>query len=485
MKKILRIELLLVFTILIIGFLVRLYKIDAPIADWHSWRQSDTAAVTRDFVKNGFNPFVPRFNDLSAISESPITNPLGFRFVEFPIYNIFVYPLYSLLGAHDAYHRLVSVFFSLGSIVMLYLIVRKYVGKAVAFTSALMLGILPFNVFFSRTTLPEPTFIFFSLVMIFTCSEWLEKKSRRWLVIAFAFTSIAFLIKPWAIFYFLPICYIAAKQKVFKQFALFAVLAVLPFVIWRVWILQHPEGIPASSWLLNGDGIRFRPAFWWWIISQRIGGEILGVTGFALMILGVLFRPKNGNYFFHFWLLSICLYLSIFATGNVRHNYYQLLTVPVLVTFFSNGLVKLIRGEQNLLPRIFTIPLAIFLFGTSIYFSFKYSIEFYKINNPPIIKAGQALDAVAPKDALVIAPYNGDTAFLYQTNRQGWAFVPTTVLDMIADYHVTYYVSTTNDARTAWVMRQFKPIIKEEDLFIADLTQLSQPLDQIKDPEPR
>ena len=75
--------------ILIFGFLVRLYKIDSPIADWHSWRQADTAAVTRNFIKEGFNPFLPKYDDMSGVSEHPITNPARFRFVEFPIYNIF------------------------------------------------------------------------------------------------------------------------------------------------------------------------------------------------------------------------------------------------------------------------------------------------------------------------------------------------------------------------------------------------------------
>ena len=37
--------------ILLLGFGVRLYKITSPIADWHSWRQADTASVTRNFCE--------------------------------------------------------------------------------------------------------------------------------------------------------------------------------------------------------------------------------------------------------------------------------------------------------------------------------------------------------------------------------------------------------------------------------------------------
>lgn len=35
--------------------------------------------------------------------------------------------------------------------------------------------------------------------------------------------------------------------------------------------------------------------------------------------------------------------------------------------------------------------------------------------------AGAIVDAKTPKDAKIIAPYNGDTSFLYQTKRKGWA----------------------------------------------------------------
>lgn len=88
-------EYLLVGALLVLGFGVRLYKIDNPIADWHSWRQADTAAVTRNFVKYGVNPFLPRYDDLSDVSGYGF-NLQGYRLVEFPLFNLLHYSLYSL-----------------------------------------------------------------------------------------------------------------------------------------------------------------------------------------------------------------------------------------------------------------------------------------------------------------------------------------------------------------------------------------------------
>ncbi len=472
---------------ILLGFWLRLYRINYPLADWHSWRQADTAAVTRNFVKEGFNPFLPIYDDFSGVAEHPIPNLLRLRFVEFPIYNIFVYPLYIIFGVAIAYSRLVSIIFSLGSILFLYLIAKKYTDLITAQIAAITFAILPFNVFFSRTTLPEPTFVFFSLGMIYFLDNWLENYKPLWVICGWIFMAVAFLMKPWAVFFYLPILYYALKKGrnfFLKKFIPFSFLALLPFIFWRLWILQQPEGIPASNWLLNGDGIRFHPAFWKWIISERIGGEILGATGLFLFFFGLIIKPKNGKYFLYIWTLSMFLYFIIFATGNVRHNYYQIIFVPVAAVFFAKGFVDLIRGGISFIPRVWTILLALLFYILSFYLSWEQVKGFYQINNPAIVEAGEEADKILPKDAIVVAPYNGDTAFLYQTNRSGWAFESEPVAEMVADFGVTTYISTTYDAKTKWIMKHFNVLEKKDNFVIIDLTKLTTKLDPKSDPEP-
>lgn len=485
MKKIITNQYFWLLLIVILGLALRLYKIQSPIADWHSWRQADTAAVTRNFIKEGFNPLYPKYDDMSGVAEKPIPNPNRFRFVEFPIYNIFVYPFYLFFGVHEVYHRLVSVIFSLGSIIFLYFISKKYFGITIGLLSAFCFTALPFNVFFSRTVLPEPTFVFFALGMMYFADQWIETRGRTSLIWTSLFIAAAFLMKPWAIFFVPPLIYSSLKmsKKVFRRYVAIFILAVIPFILWRLWIGVHPEGIPASNWLLNGDGIRFRPAFWWWIISQRLGGEILGVTGLVLFTIGLIIRPRSGNYFLHIWALSLFSYFAIFATGNVRHNYYQTIFMPVVSVFLAAGFVYLVRGVNAFLPRIWTIILALIFFPLTFYFTWMPVKEFYKINNPNIIEAGQEADKILPKEAVVLAPYNGDTAFLYHTNRSGWPVTALPIPQLVSDFGVTNYISTSHDDKTNWVMRHFK-VLKDNNKFtIADLTKIIHHLTK-EDPEP-
>ncbi len=484
--RLLKAPLFYLLLIILGAFYVRLYKIDSPIADWHSWRQVDTAAVTRSFIKDGFNPFYPKFDDISAISENPLVNPNRYRFVEFPIYNIFVYPLYLAFGINEMYHRLVSALFSLGSIVFIYLITKKYANTFTALTASFVFAFLPFSVYFSRTTLPEPTFLFFSLGMVYFVDRWISLNSLKRGIMAFIFTMVAFLIKPWAIFFTLPLIY-SYLQKYHKiwpvktKYLVFVILALTPFLLWRLWIMQQPQGIPASSWLINSDEIRFRPAFWWWIISERIGREILGATGAVLFYIGIFIKPRN--YFFHTWLLSSLLFIVIFATGNVRHDYYQISIIPIASIFVALGFYYLLKGSKNFLPRIVIVPVALLFFVLMFYFTWLQVKGFYQINNPAIIEAGKKADVILPKDALVVAPYNGDTAFLYQINRPGFPFVPLPVTDLITQFNVTHYISTTKDDKTNWVMRHFKVLENNDNYVIVDLRETVNPLDFVNDPE--
>ena len=474
--------------IILLGLTVRLYKIDSPIADWHSWRQADTAAVTRSLLKDGFNPLIPKYDDLSNVSSNGLVNPKGYRFVEFPIYNILVYPFYLMFGVNPIFDRLVSALASLGSIIFIFLITRKYVSEFTGLLAALFFAILPFNIFFSRTTLPEPTFIFLALGMVFFVDRWIDKDDRLNYWLGLGFMTAALLMNPWAIFFMPPLFYAITKKvkslaTFFRKYLVFFFLGIIPFILWRLWILQAPEGIPASDWLMNGDGIRFKPAFWWWIISERFGKEILGVTGAVLFFLGLLFRPKSGNYFLHIWALSSFLFMVIFATGNVRHNYYQTGFLPIASIFLGIGFTKLVEGVNGFVPRIWTILLALLFLPLTFYFTWKVNAEFYKVNNPVIMEAGNAADRILPKDAKVVAPYNGDTAFLYQINRQGFPVVSLPIADLISVYGVSYYISTSMDSKTAWVLRHFPIVTQTESYVVADLTRIRMPLTE-EDPEP-
>ena len=134
MKKL---DYIVLIVVLAIALGLRLYKLNTPLADLHSWRQADTAAVARNFTRDGFNLMRPTYDDLSSL-QSGVENPQGLRFVEFPIYSAIVGALnkYLPFASITVYGRLTSIFFSLLLIGTLYYLALKEHSRAAAIFSA-------------------------------------------------------------------------------------------------------------------------------------------------------------------------------------------------------------------------------------------------------------------------------------------------------------------------------------------------------------
>lgn len=465
----------ILLVILVFAFTVRLYKIDEPLADWHSWRQADTSAVTRNYVKHGINILFPTYDDLSNVASGK-NNPKGLRFVEFPLYNVLsVVTDKIFVGWNiEVSGRLTSIFATLGSIIFLFLLVRKYLGRREAAIAAAVFAFLPYNIFFTRTILPDPLLVCTSIGMIWFLDLFLDSKQKLklsgekriveivkvilYLFLAGVFTAAALLVKPYAVFLFLPMSYLWVRKmgfsvKSFLGLVLFFGISSLPLGWWRWWISHFPEGVPANLWLLNGDGIRFKGAFFYWLFADRLSRLILGYWGLPFLILGILAPIKKDKFLFYLWGIAILAYVTVFATGNVRHDYYQILTVPIIAVFVAKGITFFADMGRKYRSGILVFGLIGVTIVFTEMFGWYFVRDYYNINHPEIVEAGRAVDTKTPQSALVIAPYDGDTAFLYQTHRAGWPVMQESI-DKMINMGADYYVSVNFDDLTKQLMAE-------------------------------
>lgn len=482
-----KIQLIILLIILIGAFILRLYRFGSPIADWQAWRQVDTSSVSRNFVKYGLDVLHPRFDDISNVPSGK-DNPQGYRFVEFPIYNIFQAAFYKMFGAFtlEEWGRIVTIISSLLSIVFIYLVVKKYADPTSALFAAAFFAFNPFNVYYGRSILPDPTMTMAVLGGIYFFDKWLDtylaKKPVNWFwyFASLLFTASALLLKPYAIFFTLPIIYLIfykLRFKFYKNWVLYVylIIAITPFILWRIWMTQYPEGIPASDWLFNGGNIRFKGAFFFWLFADRIGRLILGYWGLVIFGFGIIAAARkkfvSKNLFFVSFLASSLLYLAVIARGNVQHDYYQILIMPSLSIFLGFGSSLLL----NLPKEYFHRSIGVLVLASCIIFSLSFGWyhvrDYFNINNPSIISAGKAVDNLTPKNAKVIAILHGsegDTTFLYQTNRQGWSSFQNPLPELIkkgADYLV-FANPTKEDQNYA---KDYKLVTSTKDYIIFDL----------------
>ena len=466
--------LLLIFAL---AFAVRLYKIDNPIADWHSWRQADTAAVTRNFIKQGFSPLFPKFDSVVSLNQYANQNPDRFFFAEFPIYNILVYPLYKYFGVNVIYHRLVSVFFSSLTIFSLFFLTKLFSSTFVAYTACLIFALLPYNIYYGRVTMPDPLHVFFAVTSLFFVNLYLKHQKTYLSILSGLFYALTILTKPYGLVLLLPITYLLMSKILTKKpikilsIILFLIISFTPYLLWKIHIDNYPQGQFGTDWLFNSTNIRFRPAFFRWLVFERFNNLILGGGGFVLVCFGLISpKTKKETLFYFSWLASLAIFLFIIATGNVTHDYYQLPFVPILSIFAALGIEHLLKIGQKTWQKIFNSLLALALFTMMLAMGWYQAKELFNVNNWPIVEAGLKADQILPKDALVIAPYNNDPAFLYQTNRWGWTNQVYDLDQAKQQYQKPLYlVSVSKDDYTNTIKNQYTTIFETNNFIIVKI----------------
>lgn len=461
-------------SILVVAILVRSYKITNPVLDWHAFRQADTASVTREYVKHGINVLYPKYQDLSNI-QSGKDNLDGYRMVEFPFLNAGAAELlraFPRLPA-DATQRGISVLFSIGTLVSLFLLVKKISGSTVGYLTLIIGALLPYNIYYSRVIMPEPAFIFFTVFALLGFYLWLEQKAWWWYGLSLLSLVFALLLKPFVIFLapvFLAIVWVKKGKKSFKTYGLipYAILAIIPFLLWRKWITQFPSGIPASDWLFNGDGIRFRPAWFRWLFFERLIKLMLGYLGSIFFAANLFKLPRKELIIYGSWWLGSLVYLSVIATGNVRHDYYQVLLIPIVIITFARGIAIFVELLQRKLSPLVVYSITLLLVVGGLGLSWWQIKEYYHTNHTEYIVAGKAVDQLTPADAKVIAPAFGDTQFLYQTNRTGWPIG--FEVEKKKALGAEYYITTSYDDEARELESKYFTLEKTPDFLLLDLT---------------
>lgn len=469
--------------ILIVGLICRMYEVNAPLADYHSWRQADTAAVARNFTREGFNLLAPKYDDFSSV-ETGIENPTGLRFVEFPIYNaIFGVMYHALPLMHvEVYGRITSALFSLLIMGILYYLTLKENGRIAAIVAAGVYSVFPFFIFFSRVVLPETTAIAFALLSIlFLYWYSYEKpggKSIAFLAVSAVFFAASILVKPTVVFYAVVLIYLFVRKHKLKVFFrpepyIFFIVSVIPFVLWRYYISFHPEAIPASDWLITSvntyEGLKnifFKPAFFRWIFFERINNNMLGGFAAFLMLLGIVARQKT--LFFHMLFLSGLIYLFTFQGGNVQHEYYQTIILPAVAVMVGLGTAFIVQNRKFFVNQYVTYLVLFFVFVFSIAMSY-YKVRDFYYYPPEFPNIAKVMSYLTKPGDKIVTDRSGDTTLLYVVDRRG---SPSLYKDLESFKNDGYkYFLSTNEGKTKEVKEsnQYKLIFESDKFAIFEL----------------
>src|SRR5882724_8135736 len=114
----------LAITLSILAVAARLILIDQPYIDRWSWRQSDVAAIARNFLENGFHFAHPQIDWAG--------NAPGYVGTEFPILPFAVALCYKITGVQEWIGRIQGVLFFAAALPFFFLLVRMVFGGTTA-----------------------------------------------------------------------------------------------------------------------------------------------------------------------------------------------------------------------------------------------------------------------------------------------------------------------------------------------------------------
>lgn len=427
-------------TLILIGLIFWSYNLNSPLLDYHSWRQTETAGFARNLYNNGFNIFYPQIDSGGA-------GP-GYVEAEFQLVPFIIALLYKIFGVHEYVARLVIIAFSMGSIYLLYKMVRMHYSKRVAIFSTFFFIISPMELYFGRTVMPESAMIFFSIGSLYFFDKWTEYDDNRSFLFAIICTTLAFLVKIPTLYLGLPLLWLAyakyGKRLLFEpKLYLFTIVTLIPPAMWYYFahsVLAQYNSV--SIWEL-GSGSKFAsfelllsPELYM-LLFTRLTFYVFTPLGFLLFIYGLSLKTKLKDYVFHFWFLAIIIFFFVVASGNIGNNYYQLPLVSAGAVFVGLALSKIY--EKNNMASFGLIAI--------ILLSAIYAVAPFYAQNTIILSAGNTIDKIVEKDALIItteSEIGSNPAILYYSQRKGWTLPGTlwspSMLDSLKNQGADYFV---------------------------------------------
>ena len=399
----------------------RLIFINQPYVDHWSWRQSDVAAIARNFLQNGLRFGYPQ---IDWVGNAP-----GYVGTEFPILPFVAAVCYKFAGVHEWIGRIQAVILFAVSLPFFFLLVREIFGRTAAVWATFFYCFAPLNVFAGRSFIPDEPSLSFAIVGLYFFLRWLEHGESSSFFVAAIAISLSFLIKITSIVIVVPLVYLmgadmsalskTATCRRIPKLLLFAAIALLPSAIWYWHAYQIAQKFYPHHFFGAG-GIRIESFSSYWRIARQTLTSSLTPLLPLMALIGLLVAPRmKYSRFFHWWLVAMVLFVIILGYGN-RHLWYQLPLVPIAAAFAGTACAFV---GSKISSRVIAMTLSILLVSSFTILAFWCVQPFYQSSAAQLRDAGLELKKVTPPEALIVAADMGDPTIFYYGERKGWHFL--------------------------------------------------------------
>ena len=187
----------LLIAIWISAVVVRLIFINQPYVDHWSWRQSDVAAIARNFSEGGFRFAYPQIDWAGDTT--------GYVGTEFPILPFLAALCYKIVGSREWIGRSQAVIFFAVSLPFFFLLVREVFSGTAAVWATFFFSFAPLNIFAGRSFMPDVPSLSLAIIGLYFFLRSASNGRRLLFFLAAIAISLSLLIKITSIIIFAPL----------------------------------------------------------------------------------------------------------------------------------------------------------------------------------------------------------------------------------------------------------------------------------------
>ena len=418
--------------VVLLGLALRLRGLHDPILDHPGWRQGDEAAIARNFAQLDLNPFHPQTD-----YDGPPPNYVELELQIVPWLSALGYKLF---GVHEVFGRLISIAFSLGTVVVLGAFARAlFVSELAGIVAAVAFAIYPGSVYYGRTFTPDTTMTFFLSAALFAGWWWISREHARFgrgFSIACALMALAILAKPVAVVALVPMAAILLVRP--KLAALrepvsyvYFIAAFAPYGLYDAYVSKIAEWHWASgitrlhvlpalrASVTSGAGLHVKLIAFKLVLGM-LSATMLGSFGAAAGLIAIVAVPvfvKPTRALLWGWLAAALAYAYVVvAVERVDYYLYPFLPLAALATGGLAAVVSWRLGTASL-RRTWTAAL-VAVACVATYVGRREVATYYRYSKP-VYRMAIALDKRLSPGALVVMGHY-DPSVLYYIDRKGW-----------------------------------------------------------------
>lgn len=425
--------------ITLIALALRLHGIHDPMLDHPGWRQGDTAAIARNFDRLQFDIMYPQ-----TMYNGP---PPNYVELELQIVPFLAALLYKLFGIHPIFGRLLTLAFSLATVVTVAYFARWLFTSALAgLVAAFFYAIFPGSVYYGRTFMPDCAMVFFLTAALYAATRYLVGDSRLLLRGAAGptvFLTLAYLAKPVAVLAVVPLIGVtferARRGRDLNALALaIAILIAVPLIVLAIYD-RRVASYSEWHWASGITQLHVLPALRVSISSTAgfaanltnfrtvltmLRETMLGSISFALAIAGFIGLPwvrARSKLLLWGWLVGGLLYVYVVVTvERVDYYMYPLLPLAALVIGgLATGFARTVsRADIAPAARFALLAIVPFVALAALILAPSPVSAYYRYNRNAYRNA-VALDRALPTGALIVMGHYGPDV-QYYINRFGW-----------------------------------------------------------------